>query len=421
MEKTTESSWGADLILRMWPLRWLLLFGELLATILLPRLLELSVPLVPMLIVVVLHAGFNLLLVWRLLPPRQRGEADLVLQFCADLVALGALLFLTGGAANPLISLLLPPVAIAALTLSRRNLLLIAGLAVTLYSLLMVWYLPLAVSDPLRATQLHLAGMWLTFVVSTLLMAWLLAYLVGQLHDRETRLAAIREQALRDEQVLSLGTLAAGAAHELGTPLATMSLLAEELAEDLAARLPDAGAMQQDLALLQQQIRLCKDIISGLASRGGVARLERAATLPGEVWLAQQLARWQAMRPRGSYRLQPGAGPLPRILPPPVLEQALLNLLNNAANASGDQEISVTAGVDGDVLQLDIRDQGPGFSPEVLALAGKQALPSRQGLGMGLLLTGSSMAQLGGSLSLCNLPGGGGQASLRLPLARLQV
>jgi hypothetical protein len=120
-------------------------------------------------------------------------------------------------------------------------------LAVALYTLLMWQFLPLAVADAERAARLHLAGMWLTFVVSAAMIAWFVARMTASIRERDSRLAAAREQALRDERVVALGALAAGAAHELGTPLATIAVLVGELEQDPGARCrcarrPGAGA-----------------------------------------------------------------------------------------------------------------------------------------------------------------------------------
>jgi two-component system sensor histidine kinase RegB len=127
----------------------------------------------------------------------------------------------------------------------------------------MVYYIPLPMPDASRATRLHLIGMWLTFAVSAVMIAWFVVRMTRLIRERDAELAAAREQALRDERVMAMGTLAAGAAHELGTPLATMALIAGELANDPALN----QAAQEDIALLRQQIGVCKKIITGLTRR----------------------------------------------------------------------------------------------------------------------------------------------------------
>ena len=233
-----------------------------------------------------------------------------------DIAALSALVFFSGGATNPLVSLLLPPVAIAALTLPPRCVAAIGVATVAAYSALMVFHIPLPLSDASRATRLHLLGMWLTFAVSALMIAWFVERMTRLIRQRDAELAAAREQALRDERIMAIGTLAAGAAHELGTPLATMALLAGELVRD--PQLPPAA--REDIALLRQQIAACKEIITGLSLRAGAERLENPGRLPVDRWLDGVRQRWHALRPQAQSRLLAAERqPAPTIIadPPP--------------------------------------------------------------------------------------------------------
>jgi two-component system sensor histidine kinase RegB len=304
------------------------------------------------------------------------------------------------------------PVAVAALSLPGALTAAVAMLAVALYTLLMWQFLPLAVADAERATRLHLAGMWLTFVVSAAMIAWFVARMTASIRERDSRLATAREQALRDERVVALGALAAGAAHELGTPLATIAVLVGELEHDPSL---DADA-RADLALVRDQVVLCKGIISGMAQRGGAARAESLQAQDAGDWLRGVLARWQAMRPRASAAIHvAGRGESPRQAFDPALEQAVANLLNNAADAAAG-EIRVELDWDAAWLRLTICDQGPGFAAQVLHRGGREALPaSHGGAGIGLLLAFSAVARGGGRIGLDNPPAGGARACIELP------
>ncbi|MBS3936238.1 MAG: sensor histidine kinase, partial [Sulfuritalea sp.] len=216
-------------------LRWWLIGALALAVLAAPTFLAIALPLAPLLALLLLLAAYNLVTRWRAGADGFHA-GDLAGQLAVDLVAMGAMLYLTGGATNPLISLLLLPVAVAALALPASWAAALAALAVAIYSLLMFHALPLPVEDAQRAMQLHLGGMWLTFAVSVALLVWFVTRMTASLRARDMALAAAREEALRDAQVVALGQLAAGAAHELGTPLATMNVLAGELSA--AARLP---------------------------------------------------------------------------------------------------------------------------------------------------------------------------------------
>jgi two-component system sensor histidine kinase RegB len=395
-------------------LRWWLIVAVALAVVSAPPLLEIVMPQLLMLTVIGLMIGFNVYVQWRARNQEALDVWDLFGQLGVDLSALTILLYLSGGAANPLISLLLVPVAVAALSLPGALTAAVALLAIGFYSLLMWQFVPLSVGDAERAARLHLAGMWLSFVVSAVMIAWFIARMTATIRERDGRLAAAREQALRDERVVALGALAAGAAHELGTPLATIAVVVGELEREVFLN----AEVRADLALVRQQIALCKNIISSLAARAGTMRPEQLQLQPVDLWLSQLQARWQAMRPTAASRLEfDSALPAPSIMTETTLEQALVNLLNNAADA-GEAEIEVRLAWDAEKMTIAIRDGGSGFPEEVLRQAGRGPLPaSRGGAGIGLLLAFSAIERLGGHISLDNPPGGGGRVRIELPAA----
>ncbi|MDR2000441.1 MAG: hypothetical protein LBP94_02770 [Zoogloeaceae bacterium] len=396
-------------IQRLIVLRGCLLVGEALAILGVPALLGIPLPEMPMLAVVLLQMAANALAWRRIIRIGEVGDNELTLQLVTDIVALSALMFLSGGAANPLISLLLPPIAIAALMLPPRRVGIIAALAIAAYSLLNVIYLPLPIGDAQRAARLHLAGMWVTFVLSAVMLAWLMVRMKASLAARDAELAAVREKALRDERVVALGTLAAGAAHELSTPLATMTVIVGELANDPAT--PEA--IREDIAVLHRQVQACKGIISGLAERAGAGRLDSAAAVNAERWLTEVFARWREMRPRADAELDLGDA-LPRLAVDATLEQGLLNLFNNAADAGSKVRVIVRR--DAGSLCIEVRDNGAGFPARVIKQAGHAPFPAHAGgSGIGLLLAHAAVTRLGGRLTLCN--DGGGVARVNLPVA----
>ncbi|MBI5784813.1 MAG: HAMP domain-containing histidine kinase [Rhodocyclales bacterium] len=396
---------------RLVALRWGLLAGELAAIAAVPPLLGIPLPTGPMLVVVALQAFANGLAARRLARGGRFDDAELTVQLATDIIALAVLMFFSGGAANPLISLLLPPIAVAALALPARPVMLVAALAVAAYSLLNVLYLPLPIADAERAARLHLAGMWFTFVLSAAMLAWFVVRMKASIRERDAELAAVREKALRDERVLALGALAAGAAHELSTPLATMAVIAGELERD--ATLP--ASAREDISILNRQVAACKQIISGLAERAGAERLDSATAVQAERWLADVFGRWRELRPRVDAELQlHDVSPRLTFVVDATIEQGLLNLFNNAANAG--TAVRVTASCDAADLTIEVRDNGPGFPPQVIEQAGRAPFPVHLGgSGIGLLLAHAAVARLGGELSLHN--DNGGVARMRLPAA----
>lgn len=407
-ENTLTTLW------RLVRLRWFLLAGSLAAIIAVPALLGIPLPTVPLFLVLALLACFNGLASWRLRHAQAMTPQAMGLQIIVDLVALGVLLFLAGGASNPLVSLLLLPVAAAALVLPWSWAAGIAAFAIALYSFLAVWFVPLHVDDAARATSLHLAGMWLTFVVSVILISWLILRMTASIRARDAALATAREQALRDERVVALGSLAAGAAHELGTPLATMAVVVGELEREATLTPP----IREDLALLRQQIAACKEIVTGLADRAGAARLEGARAVAADRWLDGVLARWRSTRPRAACLLKMAVQPpAPELVVDATLEQAVVNLLNNAANAC-EEGIEARLDWNAERLAIEILDRGKGFPPQVLAQAGRAPLSSGTGgAGIGLLLAHAAVGRLGGTMTLANQPEGGGRVRVEFRLA----
>lgn len=398
----------ATVLRRLVILRWWLIGGLALAVLSAPTLLEIALPLAPLLALLLLMASFNLVI--QLWAGKGAFRAiDLAGQLAVDLVAMAVLLYLTGGATNPLVSLLLLPVAVAAFSLPARWVAGIAALAIGLYFFLMLYSLPLPIADAERATRLHLGGMWLTFVVSVALLAWFVTRMTQALRARDLQLAAAREEALRDAQVVALGQLAAGAAHELGTPLGTMKILAGELVAD--PRLPEDA--RADLDLLQRQIGICKEIVGGLTQKAGIERAAHARAVTD--WLDGLLARWRTLWPGVSCTLEvAGAGTVPRILAEAALEQGITNLLNNAAKIA-PEGMRVIIDWNERELRIAVHDRGPGFPPEILRRCGAEPLPAvAEGSGIGLWLTRAAVERRGGSLRLNN--DGGGVATIELPI-----
>jgi two-component system sensor histidine kinase RegB len=228
------------------------------------------------------------------------------------------------------------------------------------------------------------------------------------LRARDQELADLREKQLRDERIVALGTQAALAAHELATPLATIQTTAHELAAEFAND-PDIGA---DCRLLEKQAQACKRILTQIAAR---AQDTPPAAQPLDAWLAAVVERWQVLRPDARITTE-----LPSerrdFTPPEGLEQAIQNVLNNAADAS-PAAVEFDAETDADALVIDIADRGPGFTAEQKAQAGRVLFSGKQGRGwgMGLALTHATLERLGGSLTLTEREGGGTRVRITLP------
>lgn len=396
--------------------RWVVLALAAVVILLAPPLLAITLTALPLLAIVAVAALFNGVAWLRFRSSVTASTAELFRQICLDLATLAALMFFSGGATNPLISLLLPSVAFAALTLPGAHVVAVTGLAIAAYSALMVSFVPLPIDSAGRAAQLHLSGMWLTFVVSAALIAWFILRMMATIRQRDAELAAASERALRDQHLVALGTLAAGAAHELGTPLATMAVIAGELEHDQTL----SEAAHADIGILRGQIAACKTILTGLTERAGVRRLEAAAAVAVDVWIDAIHRRWRQRQTHCASRIEiAGLPPAPEIVAVPTLEQGVTNLLDNAAKAEGG-EIVLAVRWDAVTLVIEVRDRGSGFSAAVLRQAGRLPFPAHAGgSGIGLLLTQSVIERLGGRLELANAADGGGIARIELPLDKI--
>ena len=268
---------------------------------------------------------------WRAWRRGQLTAWELFAHLQMDVLALAVLLFFSGGASNPFVSLLLLPLIITAALLPLGCAWAMTVVTVTVYTALMFYYLPLPgmLSGHGPGFHAHLWGMWLVFVISALLIAGFVAQLAAALRQRDRQVAHWREKALRDEQILTLGMFAAGAAHELGTPLSTIAVLAKELEHGYGGD----PLLRADLRILRQQVDVCKDILGDLLKSADlVTDREAAQTL--DVLLEHTRNRWQLLHPRVPLRVScAGPMPSPSVAAPQTISQTLISLLNNAADA----------------------------------------------------------------------------------------
>jgi two-component system sensor histidine kinase RegB len=264
-------------------------------------------------------------------------------------------------------------------------------------------------------------------VVSIGVVAFFLTRMATALRERERQLATAREAVLRNEQILSLGTLAAGAAHQLGTPLATMAVLLREL------ELSHGGddALRGDLRLLREQVDRCKRTISRILASAGQARDESLGAVALDGYLRHLLDDWQILRPRVALRVDlKGPRPVPAIAADRTLAQALLNLLDNAADANGShlETVVFTAEWDAENCRIEILDQGPGLRGEATSRLGEAFFTTKAagdgqqagGVGIGLFLSNATIQRFGGTVELFNRAGGGVRTRVTLPLVGLK-
>jgi len=356
-------------------------------------------------------------------PRFQSEEQTLLIHLAVDCLLLTAMLYLAGGATNPFVSYYLVPIAVAAATLSIRSTALLTAACLLAYSGLMFYFQPLQILSPhdmhaghvllhgdqhsmqmMPAEQpnWHILGMWFNFGLSALLITWFVTRMASVLRLREAELFAIREQRLRDDQLLGVATLAAGTVHELATPLSTMAILTE----DLKTATQTDKNLSGDMALLAEQVERCKTIVQNLsltAARQQSGILQRVGI---QDYCRDVLIHWQLLLPGIPVKIH-NEVTQGFIRTDATLEQALINLLNNAAEASPQGiEVAVTRPVSGE-MQFTIRDFGAGIQVSADQL-GKPFVSTRgEGRGLGLFLSRAAIERLGGQVKLESHPEGG--------------
>lgn len=403
---------------RLIHLRWLSVAAMAFIALLIFPWLAPQHPREPLLIVALMLAGINLALLGG--PSRWLGGASGALaQLMLDLVAWGTFLYFAGGVTNPAISLLLPLVAVGAAILNANQAWTLALAAMLTYSLLWRFHLPVRLPDADMAMHWHLAGMWLSFALSALTVVWFVARLNAALSLRDRALAASDAARARDAYVVGLGKLAAGTAHRLGTPLATLRILSDGL-----VRRPDIDAeVREDLELMRQQIDNCRDILNSLTHESGQQRAEAGGPVVVASWLEDVLNRWHALRPDARCLLDCAqAVGACAIVADTSLADALLNLLDNAANANarageGSAPVSLDASVRKGRLMLEVKDRGAGIAATSGEPRSQTPFPGEtSGMGVGLILARSAVEQHGGELALGQRPGGGTIARIDIPV-----
>jgi two-component system sensor histidine kinase RegB len=361
-------------------------------------------------------AGFCAeLLAWRWQRTRVSENRILGLMVLDTLLHTGVFA-LSGGPFNPFTALYLVNVVLAALVLTRaRQWTLLAVTLAAFAALFLVdevapaaWQLP----NHAELMRLHLGGMWVAFVVAAGFIVSFVQRLLSALSAREAQLTEARRLSAQHEKLAALTTLAAGAAHELATPLGTIAVASAEMARALEKAQVPAG-VKEDVALVREQVQRCRVILQGMSARSGALAGEAVTSFAVTAWLDDAL---EGLRDTGRVRT---SGDLSTEVRGPrlALAQALRNLVKNALEASQDDVmVEVTNGAGR--LRVSVADRGEGLSAPVAARLGEPFFttkPVGKGMGLGVFLTRTLAEQLGGSLTFESSPGRGTRASLELP------
>lgn len=338
-------------------------------------------------------------------------------QLLTDIIALTYFLYFSGGATNPFVSYYLVPISIAAATLRWSYTTMLAIACIAAYSFLLFFYQPLSLFEINQhmhhgsSLNPHIIGMWVNFVLSASLITYFVVKMAGRLNERESQLQAHREQNLQNEKMLAIATQAAGTAHELGTPLGTIAVTLDNIAANPADKL------NEQLETAQQQVSICRNSLQRLVATASERAQNSGYIVAAEDYLEDLLDLWLLIRPDADLHVSwdDEATRNCALETTPSLDQAILNLLNNAADACLEN-LQMTLTYTQQFLHIKILDQGPGIPVELADQLGSPFTSNKQdGLGLGLYLSHATLNKLNGSVRLYNRADGGTLTEIILP------
>lgn len=389
-------------------LRWLAIIGQSTAVLVVYYGLDFDLPIYACIAAIILAAWLNVALRLRF-HMTQRLEPDRAAWLLAfDIAELAVLLFLTGGLQNPFAFLFLGPVLLSATALPPRFTLMLGGFAVACATVLVFVHYPLPwdSEDPLQLPPIYMIGVWMCILLAIGFIgvyAWQITEESRQLSDA---LAATELVLAREQHLSQLDGLAAAAAHELGTPLSTISVIARELERAIAADAPHGD----DVRLLREQAKRCRDILAKLTelSAGGEPfdRMRLTALIEEVVAPHRNFGVTIDVITPSDRAAEPVGARNPAIL------YGLGNLLENAIDFAHDR-VLVDAKWDEASVAVTISDDGPGFAPEILTRIGEPYVTSRRhhlndtgeeptGLGLGFFIAKTLLERSGATLSFAN-------------------
>jgi two-component system, sensor histidine kinase RegB len=403
-------------------IRWIAIAGQASTILIVHYGLGFGLPLVPALGVVASSALLNLVLIVLRQWAARLGARDAALYLGYDVLQLAVLLYLTGGLQNPFSILILAPVTVAATILSRRAVIALSLLAVAAISVLALRHMPLPWRDePLVFPPELVLGIWIALVLATVFIGaytWSIAQGARRLRDA---MAATQLALAREQRVSAVGALAAAAAHELGSPLATIAVVAKELVRELPGGSPHA----EDAALLLSQSERCRRILAELAQQPEEDGGSPYTRLPISALVETAAA---PHRHQGIRLILATAGAAaedePLVRRSPEIMHGLNNLIQNAVQFAA-REVSITTFWDAKSVMVEIDDDGPGFPLHLLGRLGEPYLSTRAGvtdhMGLGIFIAQSLLERSGARLAFDNLAEGGAHIAISWNRANLET
>ena len=410
-------------------LRWLAIGGQSAALFIVYFAFGYRLPLVACAVAIGISAALNVVLALRYPPSHRLTNREATVYLAFDVLQLAALLYLTGGIANPFALMFLAPVVIAAATLDLGNTMILGGIAFAAVSVISVVHQPLPWESgaSVDLPQLYQAGIWASLVIGigfTSIYAWRIASEGARM---SAGLAATQLALAREHRLAALGALSTAAAHELGTPLGTIAVVARELERAL----PAESAEAEDVRLLRAQAERCRAILARLANPEE-AMLGATARLPLGALLDDIASAYRGEDVEIEVEIE--GMPQPQVWRAPELLHGLGNIIENAADFA-HSHVRIQAEFDANQLRIIVEDDGPGFAPEIFEQIGEPYITSRpghhalgerelgpgaelgqhEGMGLGFFIAKILLEQTGGTVKASNLEGSGARVGVSWP------
>lgn len=415
-----ESAAGHKNMQQLIQMRWIAVVGQITTIAVVTYGFNIDLPVNYMLQVLACLIAFNLGSQLRWHEVRVVTNSELFLALLVDVAILTAQLYLSGGIRNPFAFLYLLQVILSAVLLEAWSTWTIVGITSLCLAGLALFSKPLALPPGHEDgfLGLYVQGILICFAFNAILLAVFITRIGRNLRAGHEQLSNLRQRAAEEEHIVRMGLLASGAAHELGTPLATLSVILGDW-----KRMPEFSRnaeLLEEITEMQIQLQRCKTIVSGILLSAGEARGESSAKTTIGTFLDELVAEWRTTRPVQSFVYENRIEQDLTVVSDSTLKQTICNVLDNALEAS-PQWLSLQAVRDADTLTLTITDAGPGFAPAMLSQLGKpyQSTKGQPGRGLGLFLVVNVARTLGGTVTARNRDEGGAVVQLTLPLAAI--
>ena len=410
-------------------LRWMGLAGQTIALVVVGQVLKFSTPYLPCLVIIGLGAWLNLMLTLSPIYNRAAKDCEAGAQIASDILQLGAILYFTGGLANPFAALLIAPATLAGASLPLRYVtpLGILAIAVAVILSLTAQPLPWIAGADLSLPLQYRIGILAALIVGIVFTSGYAFQAASEASRMELALNVTETVLAREQRLSALGALAASAAHELGTPLATIAIVAKEMAREA----PE-GPLREDALLLVSQAQRCRDILKRLGETPEAATdvvHERMSLLQFVREMVEPYVNEDKVRVEAVVTGPPGVE-APDLWRRPEVLHAMTSIVENAFDFAR-REILVTARFDAQSIAVEVRDDGPGFAPEVLAKLGEPYVTSRPGaegsrtghigMGLGFFIAKTLLERTGAVVEFKNGRRGGAIVAARWPRARMEA